>query len=106
MPAPPGFESGIGPPIYPRWLFHYYATHLRILPAPSFIIDTSSVVERKQRAIAAYRSQFELNPKNRGVPVDCPAGRLFWLAHRDRRRRVLLRARTDRPGRLLRPRRC
>lgn len=56
------------PPLYPRWLFYYYATHLRIVPQPSFLLDISGVVERKGRAILAYRSQFEANPKNRSVP--------------------------------------
>jgi N-acetylglucosamine malate deacetylase 1 len=63
------------PPVYPKWLIHYYATHLRIVPRPSFLIDISSTVERKQKAIAAYRSQFELNPKNVGVPK--------WIAQQD-----------------------
>ncbi|MGQ0628939.1 MAG: PIG-L family deacetylase [Phycisphaerales bacterium] len=62
----PGDEAC--PPRYPRWLFHYYATHLRIIPAPSFIIDTSAHVQKKQQAIRAYRSQFERNPANADVP--------------------------------------
>jgi bacillithiol biosynthesis deacetylase BshB1 len=66
MPAPPGLDPG--PPVYPRWLFHYYATHLRITPAPSFLIDISPTLEKKMAAVAAYRSQFELNPANRRVP--------------------------------------
>ncbi len=63
MPADQG-----RPPLYPRWLFYYYATHLRIVPQPSFLIDISSVVERKAHAVLAYRSQFEANPANRAVP--------------------------------------
>lgn len=74
MPTPPGFDTA-GPPTYPRWLFHYYATHLRIVPQPSFIIDTSRTAAAKQRAIAAYRSQFELNPGNRAIPA--------WIAQQD-----------------------
>lgn len=69
LPTPPGLRPAeIGPPIYPVWLFHYYATHLRVVPQPSFIMDVSAQMERKLRAIAAYRSQFEANPANRGVP--------------------------------------
>ncbi len=69
MPVPPGFGA-IGPPVYPRWLFHYYCTHLRIVPRPSFIVDTSGeAAMRKGRAVAAYRSQFELNLANRGLPA-------------------------------------
>lgn len=62
----PGDEGR--PPVYPKWLFHYYATHLRIVPRPSFIVDVSGHVLARDRAIGAYRSQFEANPKNRGVP--------------------------------------
>lgn len=68
MPVPPGM-SGIGPPIYPKWLFHYYCTHLRIVPSATFIVDTSGEpATRKGRAIAAYRSQFALNAANRDLP--------------------------------------
>lgn len=59
------------PPLYPTWLFYYYATHLRILPQPSFMIDTSAHVAQKQAAIAAYRTQFADNPVggNQAVPA-------------------------------------
>ena len=67
LPPPPGFAA-IGPPIYPRWLFHYYATHLRIVPSPSFLIDISAQLDTKLAAIAAYHSQFQANEKNRSVP--------------------------------------
>jgi bacillithiol biosynthesis deacetylase BshB1 len=56
------------PPIYPQWLIYYYATHLRIIPTPSFIIDTSMFAGHKLRAINAYASQFVKNPSNRAVP--------------------------------------
>lgn len=75
MPTPPGFAS-IGPPIYPKWLFYYYCTHLRSVPSPSFIVDTSATHERKIASVLAYRSQFVENEKNRGV-VD-------WLKAEDR----------------------
>jgi len=68
MPVPAGFEA-IGPPIYPTWLFYYYATHLRVVPSPTFLVDISSTAGAKQRAIGAYRSQFERNPANRGLPA-------------------------------------
>lgn len=55
------------PPIYPKWLFHYYATHLRIVPNPSFLIDVSAHAEQKKQAILAYKSQFVINEKNRQV---------------------------------------
>jgi bacillithiol biosynthesis deacetylase BshB1 len=65
MPAPEGMEAG--PPIYPKWLIYYYATHLRVCPAPSFVMDVTAQHERKMAAILAYRSQFEVNEKNRSV---------------------------------------
>jgi len=66
MPVPEGMT--LGPPIYPKWLFHYYATHLRIVPHPSFLMDISAHLDQKLASIAAYRSQFDTNPKNRQVP--------------------------------------
>lgn len=65
MPVPTSMQAG--PPIYPKWLFHYFATHLRVVPRPSFLVDISAHVDQKMRSIAAYRSQFEVNEKNRAV---------------------------------------
>ena len=56
-----------GEPWYPRWLFHYYATHLRIVPQPSFLLDTTGFAARKRDAVLAYRSQFVANERNRRV---------------------------------------
>jgi LmbE family N-acetylglucosaminyl deacetylase len=55
------------PPIYPKWLFHYYATHLRIVPQPSFLVDITGFEQVKRDAILAYHSQFVANAKNRSV---------------------------------------
>ncbi len=66
------------PPVYPRWLFHYYCTHLRRVPDPTFIIDTSDFVDAKRRSIEAYRSQFALNEKNRSVPGMIAAADAFF----------------------------
>lgn len=76
MPTPAGLNPG--PPIYPRWLFYYYATHLRITPSPSFVVDVSATIDRKSAAVAAYRSQFELNTKNRQVPEWLKAEAVFF----------------------------
>lgn len=65
-----------GEPRHPKWLFHYWCTHLRTAPQPSFLIDTSGFAARKQEAILAYRSQFVDNPGNRAVPE--------WIAAADR----------------------
>ncbi len=66
MPTPDGLTPGA--PIYPKWLFHYYATHLRAVPQPSFLTDISAHLDQKMASIAAYKSQFEANEKNRKVP--------------------------------------
>ena len=65
-----------GEPCHPKWLFHYWCTHLRTVPQPSFLIDTTGFAERKREAILAYRSQFIDHPGNRGVPD--------WIAASDR----------------------
>ena len=66
MPVPPGFAE-IGPPLYPKWLFYYYCSHLRRMPDPTFLIDTTTTHESKIRAILAYKSQFVDHAKNRDV---------------------------------------
>jgi N-acetylglucosamine malate deacetylase 1 len=66
MPVPEGLAAG--GPIYPKWLFHYYATHLRVVPRPSFLMDISRHLDQKMASIAAYKSQFDTNEKNRQVP--------------------------------------
>lgn len=85
----PGDEGR--PPIYPRWLFYYYATHLRSVPQPAFIVDIGAYLERKMEAIRCYHSQFGANVANRGVVewvraqavyfgsrIGTPAGEPFW----------------------------
>ncbi len=56
-----------GEPIYPKWLFYYYATHLRVIPNPSFLVDITPQMDRKEAAIRAYHSQFVIPEKNRHV---------------------------------------
>jgi bacillithiol biosynthesis deacetylase BshB1 len=56
-----------GEPWHAKWLFHYYATHLRIVPQPSFLVDTTGFAARKREAVLAYRSQFVANERNRRV---------------------------------------
>lgn len=61
----PGDEGK--PPVYPRWLFYYYATHLRWVADPSFVFDITGFEARKKESILAYRSQFVLPEGNRRV---------------------------------------
>ena len=64
-----------GSPCYPRWHMHYFATHLRIVAQPDFIVDTTGFADAKQRAIACYASQVGVNPANRRLPI--------WIAAAD-----------------------
>jgi N-acetylglucosamine malate deacetylase 1 len=75
MPVPTGFTQ-IGPPCHPKWLIYYYCTHLRAVPQPTLLIDTTGYEEVKSRSILAYASQFIDNPKNRHVPE--------WVQAQDR----------------------
>lgn len=59
--------DGGKPPLYPPWLFYYYATHLRWVADPSFVVDVSGHLERKMESIRAYRTQFVLPEKNRAA---------------------------------------
>jgi bacillithiol biosynthesis deacetylase BshB1 len=56
-----------GDPIYPKWMFYYYATHLRWVANPSFCIDATGFEDRKIESITAYHSQFVVPEKNRAV---------------------------------------
>lgn len=56
-----------GDPIYPKWLFYYYCTHLRAIADPNFLIDISGYEQRKRQAILSYESQFVVSEKNRRV---------------------------------------
>ena len=56
-----------GEPIYPRWMFYYYCTHLRHVASPSFCLDISEQMDAKERAITAYESQFVVPERNRAV---------------------------------------
>jgi len=56
-----------GEPTYPKWLFYYYATHLRWVADPSFCLDISEEIDAKIEAINAYESQFVWPENNRRV---------------------------------------
>lgn len=67
--AGPGVEDGGAQttPCYPKWVFYYYATHLRWVADPSFVFDISGGLANKLEAIRAYHTQFVLPEKNRKV---------------------------------------
>lgn len=56
-----------GEPIYPRWMFYYYCTHLRWVANPSFCVDITEQMDVKEQAILAYETQFVAPEKNRKV---------------------------------------
>lgn len=56
-----------GEPIYPKRLIYYYATHLKIVPQPSFLIDITDQIETKIESIRAYETQFVIPEKNAAV---------------------------------------
>jgi bacillithiol biosynthesis deacetylase BshB1 len=57
-----------GDPIHPRRLIHYYCTHLKAVPDPTFALDISATATRKRDAILAYRSQVIDHAPNRTLP--------------------------------------
>jgi len=70
-----------GQPIYPKWLFYYYATHLRWVANPSFCIDATGFEKRKIDSITAYHTQFVVPEKNRAV-VDWVSASLTYFGSR------------------------
>jgi bacillithiol biosynthesis deacetylase BshB1 len=56
-----------GEPIYPKWLFYYYCTHLRWVADPTFLIDITGYEEKKRQAVVAYETQFVIPERNRKV---------------------------------------
>ncbi|MEM1422703.1 MAG: PIG-L family deacetylase [Planctomycetota bacterium] len=43
---------------YPKWLFYYYATHLRWVANPTFCVDVTGFEQKKIDAVEAYHTQF------------------------------------------------
>lgn len=57
------------PPIHPARVIYYFATHLRIIPQPSFILDVSPFEAQRRAAVLAYHSQVAANPRNTDLPA-------------------------------------
>ncbi|MSR29095.1 MAG: bacillithiol biosynthesis deacetylase BshB1 [Phycisphaerales bacterium] len=57
-----------GEPWHARALFQYFSIHLRAVPQPSLVADTSGFASTKRRSILAYHSQFVACESNRAVP--------------------------------------
>ena len=56
-----------GEPWHPPRLIYYFCTHLKIVPQPSFLFDTTGFHDRKRDAILAYDSQFVKPERNRQI---------------------------------------
>ncbi len=56
-----------GEPIYPKWLFYYYCTHLRWVADPNFLFDITGYEDCKRDSIVAYETQFVMPERNRRV---------------------------------------
>lgn len=56
-----------GRPHYPRYLFYYVCSHLKMAPPISFLMDISQNFKEKMKVMKCYRSQFVDNPKNRFI---------------------------------------
>jgi len=67
-----------GEPIYPKWLFYYYCTHLRWVADPSFLFDISGCEAKKRDAILAYESQFVKPQRNRKVVEWIDAANIYF----------------------------
>ena len=65
-------------PIYPKWLFYYYCTHLRHVANPSFLLDITGFESKKRDAILAYESQFVKPEKNRRVVEWIDAANVYF----------------------------
>ena len=95
MPGPVCAWTGqrweVGPPVYAKWSFGYFCTHLRTVPSPSFIVGVGEAeLGKKMAAVRAYATQFVASEKNRpvvewvehaarylGSRVGAPAGEAF-----------------------------
>lgn len=65
-------------PHYPRKVFYYFCTHMRIRFQPAFLFNISGQIDQKMRAILAYKSQFAKNPLNRSFIPKIRQENAYW----------------------------
>lgn len=51
-----------GEPFYPRKIFYFFTTHIRVQPQPVFIFDVSDHIDVKVESVRCYHSQFTKGP--------------------------------------------
>ncbi len=67
-----------GEPFYPRRVFYFFCTHLRLHPDPSFIFDVGGAIDRKIAAVASYHSQFNEERANLGILERVRETAAYW----------------------------
>ena len=69
-----------GQPFFPTRVLYYFSVHLRIVERPSFLIDISEHVEKKDQALRCYRSQLVDNaPEGKDGVIEAVHDRTrFW----------------------------
>ena len=67
-----------GEPCHPARLIYYFCTHLKAVPQPSFIFDTTNTHALKEQAILAYESQFVTREQNRKIVDWINASAIFF----------------------------
>ena len=67
-----------GDPWHPERIYHFWSVHLKTLPRPAFVFDTSPTADRKREAIACYASQFPNSAARPTVPERVAAADAWW----------------------------
>ena len=67
-----------GDPWHPQRIYHFWSVHLKTLPRPAFVVDTSMTADRKREAIACYSSQFPSSAAQPAVPERVAAADAWW----------------------------
>jgi len=64
----------------PNKVIHYFASHLRCNPSPSFILDITDFFERKMETVKCYRSQFFASERGQWVVDFIETNARYWGA--------------------------
>lgn len=67
-----------GSPWHPERVYHFWSVHLKTLPRPAFVVDTSGTADRKRAAINCYASQFPASAPQPTVPQRVAAADAWW----------------------------
>jgi len=67
-----------GEPWHPSRVYHFWSVHLKTVPRPAFIVDTSATAGTKRAAIACYASQFPESAAQPTVPERVAAADAWW----------------------------